>query len=181
MKKMNSSPFDDQTLNCFCIHIALQLLLLPVLQFYVNLKMRIHCRQLNAQQAVKKKRSKKKKAVQRVKEGEIKFSNQSELAKLYLSPMQQLNFSTLEKCSDVRLLLTIMERAPCFNDEESDLAGKLKKSGNETAHNQADRFTKNYTMHVLELLDRMFQIIPDYTKNLEEGRRDLRQVIKHGL
>ena len=80
-KKMNSSPFEDQTLNCVCIYIALQLLLLPVLQFYVNLKMRIHCRQLNAQQAVKKKKSKKKKAVQKVKEGEIKFSNQSELAK----------------------------------------------------------------------------------------------------
>jgi len=60
----------------------------------------------------------------------------------------QCDFSTLEKCSDLRLLLTIMERAPCFNDEESDLAGKLKRSGNETAHNQADRFTKNYTMHV---------------------------------
>jgi len=27
----------------------------------------------------------------------------------------------------------------------------------------------------------MFQIIPDYTKNLEEGRRDLQQVKKHGL
>ena len=178
---MNGSPFEDQTLNCFCIHIALQLLLLPVLQVYVNLKMRINCRQLNAQQTVKNKRSKKKKTVQKVKEGEIKFSNQSELAKLYLSPMQQLNFSKLEKCSDVRLLLTIMERAPCFNDEESDLAGKLKKSGNETAHNQADQFTKKYTLHVLDLLEKTFQVVPDSTKNLEEGMRGLQQVKKHGL
>ena len=40
-ENMKESPFDDQTQNCICIHIAFVELLLPILQIYVNHKMKM--------------------------------------------------------------------------------------------------------------------------------------------
>jgi len=192
-----------------CIHIAFVELLLPLLQIYVNLKMKVFFLKLfpsqvhmsaekGAQRKAKKKKSKKKietdplRVLQlqlprkKAKKERHKLVNHSELAKLYLSQLQLVNFTSLEECSDVRILLTIMAEAKsmpeaeCFTDEEVDLAGKLKASFNDTAHTQISKFTKQYTLDVLDNLEKLFQIIPEDTQNLKQVKRDLQQVKKYG-
>lgn len=205
---VKASHFDDLSQNCICIHVAFVELLLPVLQFYVNHKMRDFFLNLLPSQAhmtaekeiqkkAKKKLSKKKKMESdplrvlqlqlplkkagRAKKGhQMKLSSHSDFAKLYLSKMQLVNFTSLEKCSDVRILLTIMAEVEYFSDEENDLAGKLKGSYHNTAHTQISKFTKQYTRDVLDNLEKLFQIIPKDTKNLEQVKRDLQQVKKYG-
>lgn len=76
----------------------------------------------------------------------------NEIAKLYLSPMQLKNFESLEKCSDIRVLLTIIAA-----NEENDkskvckYAHRLKEIGNDLAHTQSDKFTKEYSQDALVL------------------------------
>ena len=206
---MKDSPFDGQSQNCICIHIAFVELLLPVLRFYVNHKMKVFFLKLfpsqvhkSAEKVVqtksKKKRSTKNKTKdplrvlqlqflqKKAKREQLKLTNHSEFAKLYLSQMQLMNFTSLEKCSDVRILLTIMAEArslpgaECFTEEEADLAGKLKVSGNYTAHTQIGKFTKHYTLDVLNNFEKLFKIIPEDTKNLQQAKRALQQVKKFG-
>ena len=204
----SSSHFGDPSKNCICIHVAFVELLLPVLQFYVNHKMRDFFLNLLPSQAhmtaekeiqkkAKKKMSKKKKMENdplrvlqlqllmkkagKAKKGhQMKLSSHSDFAKLYLSKMQLVNFTSLEKCSDVRILLTIMAEVEYFSDEENDLAGKLKGSYHNTAHTQISKFTKQYTRDVLDNLEKLFQVIPNDTKVLEQVKRDLQQVKKYG-
>ena len=206
---MKESPFDDQTQNCICIHIAFVELLLPILQIYVNHKMKMFFLKLfpsqvhmsaekKAQRKSKKKRSKKKIVTdplrvlqlqlpqKKATKGQLKLSNHSELAKLFLSQLQLISFTSLEKCSDVRILLTIMAEAKsmpeaeCFTDEEADLGGKLKGSFNDTSHTQISKFTKQYTLDVLDNLEKLFQIIPEDTQNLQQAKRGLQQVKRYG-
>ena len=197
---MKESPFDDLSQNCICVHIAFVELLLPVLRVYVDHKMKVFFLKLfpsqvhkSAERGVQKKAKKKKltKDPMRVlqlqlpwrkaKNERLKLSNHSELAKLYLSQLQLINFTSLEKCTDVRVLLTIMAEARnCFTDEEGDLAGKLKGSGNDTAHTQISKFTKQYTLDVLDSLEKLFQMVPEDTKNLQQAKRYLQQVKKYG-
>ena len=126
-----------------------------------------------------------KKAGRAKKGHQMKLSSHSDFAKLYLSKMQLVNFTSLEKCSDVRILLTIMAEVEHFSDEENDLAGKLKGSYHNTAHTQISKFTKQYTRDVLDNLEKLFQAIQDDTYNvLEQKLRDLQQVkyeiLNHG-
>ena len=100
---MKVSPFDDLSQNCICVHIAFVELLLPILQFYVDNKMRAFFLKLFPTQVdnpavkevhkkAKKKRSKKRrvatvpyrilqlqlplqKATQMSKKGQLKLSD----------------------------------------------------------------------------------------------------------
>ena len=73
---MKDSPFDEQSQNCICIHIAFVELLLPVLRFYVNHKMKVFFLKLfpgqvhkSAEKVVQTKSKKKRSKKNRVKTG----------------------------------------------------------------------------------------------------------------
>ena len=99
------------------------------------------------------------------------------LAKLYLSPLQQKDFDTIEKCTDVRVLLTIMAKAGCFSDVEAQIGMNLKGYGNLTAHTQIVQFTDENTTTVLDNIEKLLEVLPSDTKN---EIRDLQQVKKYG-
>ena len=193
---MKPLRFDDQSENCLAIFITFLKLLLPVLQPYVNIRIKnfyasggsISGQSPQVDKSAKKKGSKgtipkdpvqipQKKATQKAKKQQMKVSSHNELAKQYLSPDQLKNFESLEQCSDVRMLLTIMAKAECFTAEEVNLAVKLKGSGNVTAHTDINEFTKQYTLDALETLEELLRIIPEDTQN---QLRDLQQVKKYG-
>ena len=199
---MKPSRFDVRSDNCTAIFATFLNLLLPVLQPYVNLRMKNFYMSGGAQTSIsgegphvdksaKIKGTKgiiskdsvqilQKKATQKGKKQQSKLqskpSSHNELAKQYLSPQQSKNFKGFDQCSDVRVFLTIMAGAECFTAEEADLAGKLKESGNVTAHD-VDKFTKQYTLDALEALEELLRIIPEDTQN---QLRDLQQVKKYG-
>ena len=100
------------------------------------------------------------------------------VARLYLPPAMKRNFDTLVSCSDYRILLTIMSRAPCFSSKEAELAKMLKETGNFAAHTDIMKFDNDYTNKVLETIETMFEVIPEDTQNYI---RDLQQVKKYGL
>ena len=87
-------------------------------------------------------------------------------------------FGTVADCSDCRVLLTIMSRAPCFTDEEAQIAKKLKEVANYAAHTDLTRFSNDFTKDVFKNIETLFEVIEEDTENY---KRDLQQVKKYGL
>ena len=100
----------------------------------------------------------------------------NEFVKLYLSPIQQKDFDSIENCTDVRVLLIILAKAGCFSDVEATIGMNLKSYGNLTAHTQIEEFSDENTITVLNEVEKLLEILPNTNNEI----RDLQQVKKYG-
>ena len=105
------------------------------------------------------------------------ISDHNVLARLYLSQLQQKDFDTIENCTDVRVLLTILTKAGCFSDVEAEIGMYLKGYANLTAHTKIVMFSDENTTDILENIQNLLEVLPTDTKN---EIRDLQQVKKYG-
>ena len=147
------------TQNCETIFVTFLTLVLPVLKVYVLDRMVAFC--------------KSQKTLLRC----SYEPNHNEVSKCFLSTVMKQNFDTLENCSDVRVLLTIISRVECFSPEEAKIAKILKETVNRIAHMQTDHLNNEYTRSVLDTVEKLFKIIAHDT---ESQIRDLQQVKKYG-
>ena len=176
--------------NLTAVYTTFLLLVLPKLKehvstslksyFYILKQNPYNVRQANHKKPLSKRLSNDPKKVTttfRFLPNQKTIPDQNELAKLYLSPQQQKDFDTIENCTDVRVLLTILAKAGCFSDLEAEVGMNLKGYGNLTAHTQIVEFTDENTTTVLDNIEKLLELLPSDTKN---EIRDLQQVKKYG-
>jgi len=198
---MNPSPLEDQSQNCIGIFQTFITLLLPVLQNHVDLMMNIYLLAhyegrspisfIGSQTYIKI----RKMMVIMHHEGRSlppidlimqlhpclkkkdQLTNRNALAQRHIPRISKEHFESIETCTDVRVLLTIIAKGEIFTAEEAHIAKKLKKAANDMAHTQIGKFTKEYTFDALETLERLLQVVPE---NTQEQMRDIQQLKKYG-
>ena len=185
-KKMKQNAaslvLDKETQNCQTIATTFLLLVLPLLKqrvlhlidFFTFLKSSpYNVRQTNYKQTLNERLPQ----FFKLPTDERTLENHNELARVHLSPMQQQNFTTIEECTDIRVLLTIITKTKCFPSVEVQRAQKLKDPVNKFAHNQVSKFSSDVTQQILQDIEDLFLSLP---MNTEQEMRDLKQVKKYG-
>ena len=108
--------------------------------------------------------------------GATTIQDLSEFARMYVGNIFANKNFCIDISKDVRVFLTIMVKAGCFNEKEAEVALKLKSAGNSLAHGHV--FDLKGMEEVLKDIENLLIMIPGVQSR--QSRRELKQIQKKG-